>query len=59
MIIAFKKKPSTFPYFVCLIAICAFIGFAAVKVLSNLTGEQRVASAQTTVPDAASVLYTL
>ena len=44
MIIAYKKKPSTFPYFLGLIALCAFIGFAVVKVSSNLSGEQTVAA---------------
>ena len=45
MIIGFKKKPASSLYFLGLIAVCAFIGFAAVQVSSKLFSEQRVTTA--------------
>jgi hypothetical protein len=42
MIIGFKKKPASSLYFSGLIAVCAFVGFAAVQVSSKLSGEPRV-----------------
>jgi endonuclease YncB( thermonuclease family) len=45
MIIGFKKKPSRSRYFLGLIAVCVFIGFAAVQVSSELLSEQRVTTA--------------
>ena len=39
MIIGYRKKPSSSPYFLGLIAVCVFIGFAAVQVSSTLSGE--------------------
>jgi endonuclease YncB( thermonuclease family) len=42
MIIGYKKKPASSLYFSGLIAVCAFIGFAAVQVSSKLSGEPRV-----------------
>jgi endonuclease YncB( thermonuclease family) len=51
MIIGYKKKRSSSLYFSAMIALCAFIGFAVVKVSSNLSGEQTVsAPAKSTVP---------
>jgi endonuclease YncB( thermonuclease family) len=38
MIIGYKKKPASSLYFSSLIAVCAFIGFAAVQVSSKLSG---------------------
>ena len=45
MIIGFKKKPSSSRYFLGLIAVCVFIGFAAVQVSSELLSGQRVTTA--------------
>jgi endonuclease YncB( thermonuclease family) len=42
MIAGYKKKPSSSLYFSGLIAVCVFIGFAAVQVSSKLSGEPRV-----------------
>jgi micrococcal nuclease len=42
MIIGFKKKPSSSRYFSGLIAVCVFIGFAAVQISSKLFGAPNV-----------------
>jgi endonuclease YncB( thermonuclease family) len=42
MIIGYKKKPASSLYFSGLIAVCVFIGFAAVQVSSKLSSEHKV-----------------
>ena len=44
MTVGVKAQQGRILYFSGMIAVCAFIGFAAVKVSSNLSGEQTVAA---------------
>ena len=44
MTVAVKAQQGSVLYFSAMIALCAFIGFAFVKVSSNLSGEQTVAA---------------
>jgi micrococcal nuclease len=49
MIIGYKKKPASSLYFSSLIAVCAFIGFAAFQVSSKFSGEPRVTTSTKSV----------
>lgn len=55
MIIGYKKKPASSLYFSGLIAVCAFIGFAADQVSSKLSGEPRATIPTKSAPTSISV----
>ena len=56
MNVGVKAQQGSILYFSAMIALCAFIGFAVVKVSSNLSGEHAVAaSTKSTVPAPVSV----
>jgi endonuclease YncB( thermonuclease family) len=54
MIIGYKRKPASSLYFSGLIAVCAFIGFAAVQVSLKLSGEPSVSIPTKSVVHAAT-----